>query len=82
MALRSLRTAETLYVSDALADDVTAPPTTDAVYDAVNGITVPTESQIKAYVYDKIYMSANEKTYEVTIDAEGKLAVAEVTEGD
>lgn len=78
MAVRPLRTAETLYISDSLADGVDAPPTTNAVYDAIP--TVPTEAQIKAYVYDKILMAANDKTYEVTIDSNGALAVAEVSE--
>ena len=86
MALKQLRTAETVYVSDTIADDITAPPTTDAVYDAIGGVDIPTDAHIadvaKATVFTKILMSANEKTYEVTIDAEGKLAVEEQTEGD
>lgn len=86
MALRQLKTAETLFVSDTVADDVAYPPTTDAVYDAIGGVEIPTDAHIadvaKETVYTKILMSANSKTYEVTIDAEGKLAVEEQTEGD
>lgn len=58
------------------------PPSTEAVYNALGGVSgdIPTETEIKAYVYDKILMSANDKTYEVTIDGDGALAVAEVTD--
>lgn len=75
MALKQLRTAETVYVSDTIADEITAPPTTEAVFNDFGDMA-------KAVVFDKILMSANDKTYEVTIDAEGKLAVEEQTEGD
>ncbi len=68
-------------VSDATKNSI-YPPSTEAVYNALGGVSgdIPTEAEIKAYVYDKILMSANDKTYEVTIDAEGALAVAEVTD--
>ena len=76
MALRQLHTAETMFIDNGITDGSACPPSADAVHDAI-GASVPTESQIKAYVYDKIIMSANEKTYEVTIDAEGALKVTE-----
>lgn len=75
MALRQLKTAETLFVSDTVADGVAYPPTADAVADDFSNLA-------QAVVFEKILMAANDKTYEVTIDAEGALAVAEVTEGD
>ena len=57
-----------------------APPTADAVNSAIGGVDVPTEAEIKAYVYTKILMSANDKVYAVTIDSDGALAVAEETD--
>lgn len=75
MALRQLRTAETLYISDTVADDVLVPPTADAVNASIS-------TGAKATVFDKILMSANSKTYEVTIDANGALKVTEQASGD
>lgn len=70
MALRQLHTAETMFIDDGLTDGSSFPPSADAVHDGVAGLA-------KATVFDKILMAANEKVYEVTIDAEGKLDVAE-----
>lgn len=74
-------------VETTVTEGSTKVPTSGAVYTAIAAVegeipTVPTEAEIKAYVYDTIYMSANDKTYAVTIDAEGALSVAEVTEGE
>lgn len=92
MALRQLHTAEIMFIDNGITDGSAFPPSADAVHDAISAstvtdahiaevaqsaVTVPTESQIKAYVYEKIIMSANDKTYEVTIDAEGALKVTE-----
>lgn len=70
MALRQLHTAETMFIDDGLTDGSSFPPSADAVHDGVAGLA-------KATVFDKILMAANDKVYEVTIDAEGKLDVAE-----
>ena len=70
MALRQLHTAETMFIDDGLTDGSSFPPSADAVHDGVAGLA-------KATVFDKILIAANEKVYEVTIDAEGKLDVAE-----
>lgn len=70
MALRQLHTAETMFIDDGLTDGSNFPPSADAVHDGVAGLA-------KATVFDKILMAANDKVYEVTIDAEGKLDVAE-----
>lgn len=70
MALRQMHTAETMFIDDGLTDGSSFPPSADAVHDGVATLA-------KATVFDKILMSANDKVYEVTIDAEGKLAVAE-----
>lgn len=70
MALRQMFTAETMFIDDGLTDGSNYPPSANAVHDGVGALA-------KATVYDKILMSANEKVYEVTIDAEGKLDVAE-----
>ena len=70
MALRQLHTAETMYIDDGLTDGSSFPPSADAVHDGVASLA-------KATVFDKILMAANDKVYEVTIDAEGKLDVAE-----
>lgn len=48
------------------------PPSTKAVFDALGGV--------KDTVFEKILMSANDTTYEVTIDEEGALKVTEVTD--
>ena len=70
MALRQLFTAETMFIDDGLTDGSSFPPSADAVHDGVADLA-------KATVFDKILMAANDKVYEVTIDAEGKLDVAE-----
>lgn len=75
MALRQLFTAETMFIDDGLTDGSNYPPSADAVHDGVGALA-------KATVFDKILMSANDTTYELTIDAEGKLDISEVTEGD
>ena len=69
-------------VETEVTEDSTKVPTSGAVYTAIEGAKalIPAEADIKAYVYDTIYMSANDKTYAVTIDAQGALAVAEVEE--
>lgn len=77
MATEQKFTNETLFVETAITETVKNsknPPTTKAVYDAIGAIDV------KSTVFDKILMSANDTTYEVTIDTDGALAVAEVTE--
>ena len=79
MATKRISSNATLYVETAIDETHKTsqnPPTTKAVYDALGSV----EGDIKAYVYDTIYMSANDKTYAVTIDAQGALAVAEVVE--
>lgn len=63
MAVRPLRTAETIFVSDTPADSNTP----------VNAVASA------GIVFDKILMAANDTVYEVTIDADGALAVAEVS---
>lgn len=73
MALRQLFTAETMFIDDGLTDGSSFPPSADAVHDGVGALA-------KATVFDKILMSANDKTYEVTIDEDGALAVTEQTE--
>lgn len=73
MALRQMHTAETMFIDDGLTDGSSFPPSADAVHDGVAGLA-------KATVFDKILMAANDKVYEVTIDAEGKLDVAEQQE--
>ena len=73
MALRQLFTAETMFIDDGLTDGSSFPPSANAVHDGVGALA-------KATVFDKILMAANDKVYEVTIDAEGKLDVAEQTE--
>lgn len=70
MALRQLHTAETMFIDDGLTDGSNFPPSADAVHDGVGALA-------KATVFDKILIAANDKVYEVTIDAEGKLDVAE-----
>ena len=70
MALRQMHTAETMFIDDGLTDGSSFPPSADAVHDGVASLA-------KATVFDKILMAANDKVYEVTIDAEGKLDVAE-----
>ena len=70
MALRQMHTAETMFIDDGLTDGSSFPPSADAVHDGVGALA-------KATVFDKILMAANDKVYEVTIDAEGKLDVAE-----
>ena len=82
MATKQKFSNETIFVETTVVADSINPPTSGAVYTALGGVTaeIPTESTIKAYIYDTIYMSANEKTYAVTIDAEGALAVEEVVE--
>ena len=70
MALRQLHTAETMFIDYGLTDGSSFPPSADAVHDGVASLA-------KATVFDKILMAANDKVYEVTIDAEGKLDVAE-----
>lgn len=70
MALRQMFTAETMFIDDGLTDGSNYPPSANAVHDGVGTLA-------KATVYDKILMAANDKVYEVTIDAEGKLDVAE-----
>ena len=70
MALRQLHTAETMFIDDGLTDGSNFPPSADAVHDGVASLA-------KATVFDKILMAANDKVYEITIDAEGKLDVAE-----
>lgn len=69
-------------VETEVTEDSTKVPTSGAVYTAIEGAKalIPAEADIKEYVYDTIYMSANDKTYAVTIDAQGALAVAEVEE--
>ena len=75
-------------VETEVTEDTTKVPTSGAVYTAIAEAKtavegeIPTATEIKAYVYDTIYMSANDKTYAVTIDSEGALAVAEVEEGE
>ena len=71
MALRQLRTAEVMFIDDGLTDGSSFPPSADAVHDGVSALA-------KATVFDKILMAANDTVYEITIDAEGKLDVAEV----
>lgn len=79
-------TAEIPEVESAVTENSTKVPTSGAVYTAIGSARttieseIPTEATIKAYIYDTIYMSANDKTYAVTIDAQGALAVAEVVE--
>lgn len=73
MALRQMFTAETMFIDDGLTDGSNYPPSANAVHDGVGTLA-------KATVYDKILMAANDKVYEVTIDAEGKLDVAEQQE--
>lgn len=82
MATKQKFSNETIFVETTVVADSQNPPTSGAVYTALGGVTaeIPTEATIKAYVYDTIYMSANDKTYAVTIDAEGALAVEEVVE--
>ena len=82
MATKQKFSNETLFVETTVVADSINPPTSGAVYSALGGVTaeIPTEATIKAYIYDTIYMSANDKVYEVTIDADGALAVAEVEE--
>lgn len=70
MALRQMHTAETMFIDDGLTDGSSFPPSADAVHDGVASLA-------KATVFDKILMAANDKVYEITIDAEGKLDVAE-----
>ena len=70
MALRQMLTAETMFIDDGLTDGSNFPPSANAVHDGVADLATAT-------VYDKILMAANDKVYEVTIDAEGKLAVEE-----
>ena len=70
MALRQMLTAETMFIDDGLTDGSNFPPSANAVHDGVADLA-------KATVYNKILMAANDKVYEVTIDAEGKLAVEE-----
>ena len=70
MALRQLFTAETMFIDDGLTDGSSFPPSADAVHDGVGVLA-------KATIFDKILMSANDKVYEVTIDEDGALAVAE-----
>lgn len=82
MATKQKFSNETIFVETTVVENSENPPTSGAVYTALGGVTaeIPTEATIKAYIYDTIYMSANDKTYAVTIDAEGALAVAEVEE--
>lgn len=70
MALRQMHTAETMFIDDGLTDGSNFPPSADAVHDGVASLA-------KATVFDKILMAANDKVYEITIDADGKLDVAE-----
>jgi len=70
MALRQLRTAETMFIDDGLTDGSNFPPSADAVHDGVASLA-------QATVFEKILMSANSKVYEVTIDANGALKVTE-----
>ena len=79
MATKQKFSNETLFVETTVVENSVNPPTSGAVYTALGGVTaeIPTEATIKAYIYDTIYMSANDKVYEVTIDDKGALAVAE-----
>ena len=80
MALRQLHTAETMFIDNGITDGSVFPPSADAVHDAISASAV-TDAHItevaEGIVYEKILMSANDTTYEVTIDAEGALKVTE-----
>ena len=78
MATKQKFSNETLFVETTVVADSINPPTSGAVYSAIGGASVA--GVVAAYIYDTIYMSANDKTYAVTIDADGALAVAEVEE--
>lgn len=82
MATKQKFSNETIFVETTVVENSENPPTSGAVYTAIGDVTaeIPTEATIKAYIYDTIYMSANDKTYAITIDADGELAVAEVEE--
>ena len=72
-----LSSASTIFYDTEVTEGSNDAPTSDAVYKALDGVT-PIDPD--THVFAKILMAANEKTYEVTIDAEGALAVAEVEE--
>ena len=72
MALRQLRTAETMFIDDGLTDGSSFPPSADAVHDGVAELA-------KATVYDKILMSVEDTIYEVTVDASGDTPTLSVT---
>ena len=72
MATKQKFSNETLFVETTVVADSINPPTSGAVYSAIGGASVADK------VFEKILMSANDTVYEVTIDEDGALAVAEV----
>ncbi len=78
MKKQILNTGSTIFYDTEIVEGSNDAPTTDAVYKAIGGVA-PIDPD--THVFEKILMSANDKTYEVTIDADGALAVAEVEEG-
>ena len=80
MATKQKFTNEVIRYETEITDSVKTsqnPPTTEAVYNALGGATPESPED---HVFEKILMSANDTTYEVTIDENGDLAVAEVEE--
>lgn len=73
MALKQMRTAETMFIDDGLTDDSAFPPSANAVHDGVASLA-------KATVYDKILMSVEDTVYEVTVDTSGDTPVLAVAE--
>lgn len=78
MATKQKFSNETLFVETTVVADSINPPTSGAVYSAIGGASVA--GVVADTVFEKIYMSANDTVYEVTIDEDGALAVAEVEE--
>lgn len=80
MAIRQFFSDEVIFYVDELSAEetydkevVTASAVADTFTSFADYINAPKE---------QILMSANDKTYAVTIDSDGKLAVEEVVEGD
>lgn len=73
-----LSSASTIFYDTEVTEGSNDAPTSDAVFKALGDIPTPIDPG--THVFEQILMSANDKTYAITIDAEGALAVAEVEE--
>ena len=77
MARKQRYSGEPQFYETTLDATSTYPPSSKAVAEAM---TSKVPEIVAGTAFEAIYMSANEKVYEISVDAEGKLACAEVEE--